>query len=185
MAEKAYINQSEITLIKGDITDQETDAIVNAANAFLQLGAGVAGAIREKGGPDIQKECDKIGGTPAGTAAITTGGLLKARWVIHAVGPRKGEGNEENKLSGATSNALRIAAERGLSSITFPAISTGIYGFPVDRCASIMLSVVAAFLRKSTQIREVRFCLWDDETYSVFQSKLQEMMQAAEEGRIQ
>ena len=135
-----------LRLIEGDITEQETDAIVNAANAGLQLGGGVAGAIRRKGGPRIQEECDRIGGTFVGGAVITTGGNLKARYVIHAVGPRMGEGDEDQKLENATRNSLKLADKHHLSSISFPAISTGIFGYPIDRCARIMLKTAKEYL---------------------------------------
>ena len=121
------INDTIIELIRGDITECETDAIVNAANDRLILGGGVAGAIRKKGGPAIQEECNKIGGTFVGGAVITTGGNLKAKYVIHAVGPQMGEGDEDNKLKNATVNSLKVADENGLKSIAFPAISTGIF----------------------------------------------------------
>ena len=114
---KVNINQSSIELIDGDITEQDTDAIVNAANAQLILGAGVAGAIKRKGGPKIQKECNEIRGTIVGGAVITSGGNLKARHVIHAVGPRMGEGDEDNKLKNATLNSLKVAEKKGLKSI--------------------------------------------------------------------
>src|SRR5512147_568686 len=110
-------------LVEGDITEMDTDAIVNAANAQLVLGGGVAGAIRRKGGPQIQAECDKIGGTFVGGAVITTGGKLKAKHVIHAVGPRMGEGDEDDKLKNATLNSLKVADENRLKSVAFPAIS--------------------------------------------------------------
>jgi len=141
------INRSTIELLEGDITEMDTDAIVNAANAALQLGGGVAGAIRRKGGPTIQAECDTVGGTFVGGAVITTGGNLKARHVIHAVGPRMGEGNEDEKLRNATLNSLKVADQRDLKSVAFPAISTGIFGFPVDRCAHIMLTTTIDYLR--------------------------------------
>ncbi|MCA9734380.1 macro domain-containing protein [candidate division KSB1 bacterium] len=166
--EKCKVNQSVISLVLGDITEQTTDAIVNAANSQLVLGAGVAGAIRSKGGPTIQQECDKIGGTPVGTAVITTGGNLSARFVIHAVGPMMGEGDEYPKLAGATRSSLEVALENKLKSLTFPAISTGIFGFPIDRCADIMLGETKKFLHEHTQLQEVRFCLWDKNAYEVF-----------------
>ncbi|NVM46547.1 MAG: macro domain-containing protein, partial [Candidatus Lokiarchaeota archaeon] len=122
------VKNSLIKLTQGDITDLATDAIVNAANAQLILGGGVAGAIRRKGGPIIQEECNKIGGTFVGGAVITTGGNLKAKHVIHAVGPRMGEGDEDNKLMNAVLNSLKLMDEHGLKSIAFPAISTGIFG---------------------------------------------------------
>lgn len=131
---KVDVAGRSLELIEGDITEMDTDAIVNAANDRLILGGGVAGAIARKGGPQIQAECDRIGGTFVGGAAITTGGRLKARHVIHAVGPRLGEGNEDEKLTNATRNSLKVADENGLESIAFPAISTGIFGFPIRRC---------------------------------------------------
>ena len=130
---KFNINNVVIELVEGDITELATDAIVNPANEFLQLGAGVAGAIRAKGGPTIQEECNKIGGTFVGGAVITTGGNLKAKHVIHAVGPRMGEGDEEQKLHNATLNSLKVTEDNNLSSIAFPAISTGIFGFPMRK----------------------------------------------------
>ena len=128
------IGDRTLELVEGDITEMETDAIVNAANDRLVLGGGVAGAIRRKGGPQIQAECDRIGGTFVGGAVLTTGGRLKARYVIHAVGPRMGEGNEDEKLRNATLNSLKLADEHGLKSLAFPAISAGIFGFPIQRC---------------------------------------------------
>ena len=175
---KWTINGKQLVLVQGDITEMDTDAIVNAANKDLILGAGVAGAIRTKGGPTIQKECNRLGGAPVGGAAITTGGDLKARYVIHAVGPRMGEGDEDRKLADATRNSLELANEKGLASITFPAISTGIFGFPKDRCARIMLSSVVETLKKEgTSLKEVVFCLWGEETMQVFQNEAEEMFQ--------
>ncbi|NUO81088.1 macro domain-containing protein [candidate division KSB1 bacterium] len=148
------------------------DAIVNAANSALQLGGGVAGAIRRKGGPAIQAECDKLGGTPVGTAVITTGGNLKARHVIHAVGPMMGEGDEDNKLRNATLNSLQLADQHQLKSMAFPALSTGIFGYPIDRCARIMLSTTADYLSGSTGLETVTFCLWGKEAFEVFEETL-------------
>ena len=144
------INQSIIELVQGDITEMETDAIVNAANAQLVMGGGVAGAIRKKGGPAIQEECNRIGGTHVGDAVITTGGNLRAKHVIHAVGPRMGEGDEDRKLKDATLNSLKIADQNHLVSISFPAISTGIFGYPLKRCARIMLSTSIEYLNGET-----------------------------------
>jgi len=166
------VNNSVIQLIKGDITEMETDAIVNAANAQLILGGGVAGAIRRKGGPTIQDECDKIGGTFVGGAVITIGGNLKARYVIHAVGPRMGEGDEDAKLKNATINSLKVADENKLRSIAFPAISTGIFGYPLDRCAEIMLSVTIDYLKSETGLKKVVFCLFDQIAFDIFQETL-------------
>src|SRR5688572_6289161 len=121
-------NARIIELVEGDITEQETDAIVNAANQHLQLGSGVAGAIRRKGGPSIQRECDDIGHCPVGDAVITTGGDLPARYVIHAVGPHGGDRDADEMLASATRNSLRVAEQSDLHSIAFPAISTGVFG---------------------------------------------------------
>ena len=166
------MKDSVLELIQGDITEMKTDAIVNAANAALQLGGGVAGAIRRKGGPKIQEECDKTGGTIVGGAVITTGGNLKAKYVIHAVGPRYGEGDEDRKLKNATLNSLKLADEHSLKSIAFPAVSAGIFGFPKDRCAQIMLSNVIEYLKGSTNLERVVFCLFDSETLHVFENEL-------------
>ena len=172
------IEGKKLVLLQGDITEMDTDAIVNAANKDLILGAGVAGAIRSKGGPTIQEECNRIGGALVGGAAITTGGDLKARYVIHAVGPRMGEGDEDRKLADATRNSLKLANEKGLASITFPAISTGIFGFPKDRCARIMLTTVAETLKKEdTSLKEVVFCLWGEETLQVFEETAKEIFE--------
>ena len=169
---KIQINNKTLELTEGDITELHTDAIVNAANASLILGAGVAGAIRAKGGPGIQEECNEIGGCPVGGAVITAGGNLKARFVIHAVGPRKGEGDEEEKLKNATLNSLKVANDNGLKSIGFPAISTGIFGFPIERCAEIMISNVIGYLQKETGLERVIFCLYGQDAFDVFRNVL-------------
>jgi O-acetyl-ADP-ribose deacetylase (regulator of RNase III) len=166
------IHQTELLLVNGDLTEQATDAIVNPANSELILGGGVAGAIRRKGGPKIQEECDKIGGTPVGTAVITTGGNLKARYVIHAVGPMMGEGDEDRKLRDATLNSLKVADQHKLKSISFPAISTGIFGYPLESCAQIMLVTTSGYLRGKTGLEKVAFCLWGDEAYQTFEETL-------------
>ncbi len=168
------IGNRTLELVEGDITEMDTDAIVNAANAQLVLGGGVAGAIRRKGGPRIQEECDRIGGTSVGGAVITTGGDLKARHVIHAVGPRMGEGNEDEKLRNATLNSLKVADEHGLKSIAFPAVSTGIFGFPIGRCAEIMLGAAVEHLRGKTGIERVVFCLFGWDSYEVFVQQLEQ-----------
>jgi O-acetyl-ADP-ribose deacetylase (regulator of RNase III) len=173
------INGKRLVLLQGDITEMDTDAIVNAANENLILGAGVAGAIRSKGGPTIQEECNQIGSARVGGAAITTGGNLKAGYVIHAVGPRMGEGDEDQKLADATRNSLHLANENGLTSITFPAVSTGIFGFPKERCARIMLTTVAETLKeKSISLMKVVFCLWGEETLEIFREAAEELFGA-------
>lgn len=171
------IEGKTIRLVQGDLTELDVDAIVNAANAHLVLGGGVAGAIRTKGGPSIQEECDRIGGTTVGQAVITGAGKLKARHVIHAVGPRMGEGDEDSKLSGATLNSLKRATENGLKSIAFPAVSTGIFGFPKERCARIMLDTVQQFLEhETTTLEVVLFCLWSKDDFDVFSRTLEVLL---------
>ncbi len=137
----------------------------------------MAGAIRRHGGPAIQRECDDIGGTPVGTAIITTGGNLKARYVIHAVGPRWGEGNEDDKLAKAVRNALKLADGKGLHSIAFPAISTGIFGFPKDRAAEVILSTTLDYLNtEKTNLRRIVFCLFDPTSLAIFQKVLNKLI---------
>jgi len=168
------IKNSLIKLVQGDITELDSDVIVNAANAQLIMGGGVAGAIRRKGGPSIQEECNQIGGTFVGGAVITTGGDLKARHVIHAVGPRMGEGKEDEKLKSATLNSLKLMDEQSLKTIAFPAISTGIYGYPIDRCATVMISIAKDYLAGETQIQEVIFCLYSTTDFEVFEKELKQ-----------
>ncbi|MCP4664237.1 MAG: macro domain-containing protein [bacterium] len=163
---------TQLELVEGDITDLEVEAVVNAANEQLQLGSGVAGAIREKGGPSIQDECNRIGGTPVGTAVITGGGNLRARHVIHAVGPRMGEGDEDRRLQSAIRASLALADRHGLKSIAMPAISTGVFGFPVNRCARILLTEVYRYLQGGTKIERVVVALWGDESFEIFKREL-------------
>lgn len=173
---KREIKGKIVELMQGDITEMDTDAIVNAANEQLILGGGVAGAIRKKGGPSIQEECNRIGGTTVGNAVVTGGGNLKAKYVIHAVGPRYGEGDEDRKLRNATWNSLLRATEKGCSSVAFPAISTGIFGFPKDRCARIMLKTVKEFLEaEETSLTRVVFCLFTSEDLSIFEEAMKEV----------
>lgn len=166
------VKSSKIKLVQGDISEVDTDVVVNAANAQLILGGGVAGAIRRKGGPKIQEECNKIGGTFVGSAVITTGGNLKAKYVIHAVGPRMGEGKEDEKLRIATINSLKLMDDKRLKTITFPAISTGIFGYPIDKCAKIMLTTTKEYITSNTQITEVIFCLYSKKDYEIFEKEL-------------
>jgi O-acetyl-ADP-ribose deacetylase (regulator of RNase III) len=167
------VSNSILELVQGDITELATDAIVNAANAQLQLGGGVAGAIRRKGGPEIQDHCNKLGPIRVGEAAITTAGNLKAKHVIHAVGPRMGEGDEDEKLKNATLNSLRLADDNNLVSIALPAISTGIFGYPINRCAKIMLKNTIDYLNGQTNLKKVVFCLYDKSAYDVFLNQLE------------
>jgi O-acetyl-ADP-ribose deacetylase (regulator of RNase III) len=172
---KYGVKSRVIELVQGDITEMDTDAIVNAANARLQLGGGVAGAIRRKGGPSIQKECNEHGPIHVGEAAITGGGNLKARYVIHAVGPMMGEGGEDDKLGNATLSSLRLADENGLKSIAFPAVSTGIFGYPIERCARIMLEAAIEHLKGRTTLEKVVFCLYGADSYGVFEEELKRL----------
>ncbi len=172
MSTDVRVNQTILELMLGDITDLDTDAIVNAANAALQMGGGVAGAIRQKGGPRIQEECNQIGGTHVGGAVMTTGGNLKARHVIHAVGPRQGDEHADEKLKEATLNSLKLADKHNLKGIAFPAISTGVFGFPKDRCATIMLSTTIAYLEGPTKLQKVIYCLYDQNTLDIFKETL-------------
>jgi len=171
---RVNINNCVLELLDGDIAEMQTEAVVNAANARLILGSGVAGAIRRKGGPQIQKECDKIGGTFVGGAVKTTAGNLKAKYVIHAVGPQMGEGDEDEKLKNATLNSLKLADKEAIKSISFPAISTGVFGFPIHRCAEIMLKTTIDYLKGQTNLEKVVFCLFGQESYEVFENQLKQ-----------
>ncbi len=171
---KVNIGNCVLELVGGDITEMQTDAIVNAANARLVLGGGVAGAIRRKGGPEIQEECNKIGGTFVGGAVKTGGGNLKAKYVIHAVGPRMGEANADEKLKNATLNSLKLADEETIKSISLPAISTGVFGFPIQRCAEIMLQTTIEYLKGQTGLEKVIFCLFGRDSYEVFANQLKQ-----------
>ncbi len=182
---KVEIGGRTLELVKGDITDLDVDCIVNAANSQLRLGGGVAGAIRRKGGPEIQRECNeiisRIGRVETGGAVITGGGKLKTRYVIHAVGPVYGEGEEDEKLRRATVNSLKLADEHRIRSIAFPAISTGYFGLPKDRCARNMLSAAISYIREGTSIERVIFCLYDDETFNIFKETLTKFISGDEE----
>jgi O-acetyl-ADP-ribose deacetylase (regulator of RNase III) len=166
--------KEKIQILQGDLAAQDADAIVNAANNDLQLGGGVAGAIRRKGGPAIQEECDRIGPIPLGEAAVTSagccagGGNLKARFVIHAASMRLGEPTSEPNLRASTRASLLRAKELGIRSIAFPAVGTGIAGFPMRRCAEVMLDEALAHLAGETSLQEVRFVLYDAAAYETF-----------------
>jgi O-acetyl-ADP-ribose deacetylase (regulator of RNase III) len=162
LAEKIVIQQ-------GDLTEMDVDAIVNAANNDLILGAGVAGAIRRKGGEEIQHECDAIGSIPVGYAAITSGGKLKARFVIHAASMLLGGKTNAESLRRSAAHSLKIANERGLKTIAFPAVGTGIAGFPMKDCAEIMLRETAEHLRGETSLEKVYFILFDEAAQGIFE----------------
>ncbi len=172
---KKISNGKELRLIKGDITERQVDAIVNAANSHLNHGGGVAGAIVRKGGAIIQEESDKIGFVPVGSAAITTAGKLPCKAVIHAVGPMMGEGNEDEKLKNALKNSLLLASEKNFKIISIPAISSGIFGFPKDRCASILVNESKKFLEENpgTSLETIEFCIFDDETLIHFKKQFE------------
>lgn len=162
-----------IGIVRGDLTESGADAIVNAANSYLQHGGGVAGAISRRGGPAIQEESNRIGYVEVGHCALTSGGNLKARYVIHAVGPRWGEGDEERKLRDAVVNTLSLASEKGFGSLSMPAISAGIFGFPKDRCAAIMVKETVDFVMGlETPLREINFYLMDRDIIRFFEKEL-------------
>src|SRR5215204_5309016 len=165
-------NDKIIRLIKGDITDQNVDVIVNPANSGLKHGGGVAGAIVRKGGKIIQRESDKIGFVPVGASVITTSGELPCQAIIHTVGPQMGEGNEDFKLSKSIHSSLSLASDNSYKSISIPAISAGIFGFPKDRCANILLDESMRFLQNNnTTLETIEFCIIDDETLFHFKRK--------------
>ena len=169
------IGSAVIRLVAADLTERDVDAIVNAANSRLQHGGGVAGAIVRKGGQVIQEESNAIGFVPVGSAAMTSAGKLKARQVIHAVGPMMGEGDEDNKLKHAITIVLRLASEKRLHSISVPAISAGIFGFPKDRCANILVGETAAFLKGAarTSLQLVDLCIVDAEAFDLFKKEIE------------
>jgi O-acetyl-ADP-ribose deacetylase len=161
-----------IQLSVGDLTESDADAIVNAANNDLILGGGVAGAIRRKGGETIQRECSEIGSIPIGGAAITGGGNLKARYVIHAASMQLGGSASAQAIRSSTAHSLRIASEKKLTSIAFPAIGTGIAGFPLRECAEIMLRETSKHLGGASSLKRVDFVLFDASALKVFQEAL-------------
>jgi len=159
-----------LILVHGDITEEKVDAIVNAANSHLKHGGGVAAAIARKGGSSIQKESDEIGFVKVGQAAITGGGNLPAKYVFHAVGPRWGEGDEDEKLKSAVLSSLQLGDEKKCASLSMPAISAGIFGFPKDRCAGILIHNIIEYLKSNSDstLEEVRICLYDQPTLDAF-----------------
>jgi len=167
------VGGKKLRLVQGDITEREVDAIVNAANSYLQHGGGVAGAIVRKGGQIIQEESDRIGFVPVGNAAVTIGGRLPAKFVIHTVGPRMGEGDEDNKLASAVRSSLLQASQRGLKSISVPAISSGIFGFPKDRCAMILVREAVRYIKENedSSLEIIEFCIHDDVTLGYFKKE--------------
>jgi O-acetyl-ADP-ribose deacetylase (regulator of RNase III) len=180
---RVQVNRAILELVEGDITAQDAEAIVNAANSSLLGGGGVDGAIHRAGGPEILAECRKLGGCATGDAKITTGGRLQARYVIHAVGPvyrRDGPGRAAELLSSAYRRSLEIAAEHGLQSVAFPSISTGAYGYPMDEAAPIALQTVIdqLHLQEGYGIQLVRFVLYGRQAYQTYQRALAELVKA-------
>lgn len=175
---KAQFNQTLIELAVGDITRENTDAIVNAANSRLAGGAGVDGAIHRAGGPDIMAQCRQIGGCPTGQAVITTGGRLAARYVIHTVGPiyRGGTYGEAQLLASAYENSLKLAVKKGLQSISFPAISCGIYGYPIHEAAHLALTTCVEFASKHKEIQLIRHVLFDQRTFDIFEQEFKKLI---------
>ncbi len=169
------IDGRTLRLVQGDITERDVDAIVNAANSYLQHGGGVAGAIVRKGGRVIQEESDRIGFVPVGHAAITGAGKLPSRYVIHAVGPRMGEGDEDSKLKSAVHSSLMLASGKGLKSISMPAISSGIFGFPKDRCAEILVKEALRYIEENpkSSLEVIEFCVYDDLTMEYFRKEFE------------
>lgn len=162
-----------LRLLVGDLTESTADAIVNAANSRLQHGGGVAGAIVRKGGVIIQEESNRIGYVPVGESALTTGGRLKARFVIHTVGPRWGGGDEEQKLRSAVRNTLKLANEKSFSHLAMPAISAGIFGFPKERCAQIIVETLVDFVSaQDATLKTIDICLMDLEIVAFFDRQL-------------
>ena len=172
------INKGMLSLVQGDITWEDTEVFVNAANSRLAGGAGVDGAIHQAGGPSIMDECRKIGGCPTGQAVITTGGALKAKYVIHTVGPiyRGGARGEANLLRSAYLESLKLASARKLKSIAFPAISTGVYSYPLAEAAHIALKTAVDYLGENEDIKIIRFVLFDRGTYDVFVEELRKIL---------
>ena len=178
-------NKKIIRLVKGDITERredDVDVIVNAANSYLKHGGGVAGVIVRKGGAVIQEESNKIGFVTVGSSVITTAGKLPFKAIIHTVGPRMGEGDEEIKLANAVKSSLTIASDKKFTSISMPAISSGIFGFPKDKCANILLHESRKFLEKdghNSSLETIEFCIINEETIDYFKKELADMKDGA------
>ena len=174
---KVEIGSSHIELVEGDIAKEETGAIVNAANSSLLGGGGVDGAIHRAGGPHILEECKKLDCCPTGEARITTGGNLKAKYVIHTVGPiyRSGSGGEAQLLANAYRNSLTVASQNSVKSVSFPSISTGAYGYPIGQAARVALGEVMSYLKEHSDIGLVRFVLFSSRDYAVYKEALTEL----------
>ena len=169
---KIHIGKGEITVVLGDIADQETDAIVNAANNHLWMGAGVAGAIKHKGGAVIEREAMAKGPIPVGTAVMTSAGALKAKHVIHAAVMGQDLRTNADLIEKVTRGSLWLAEQEGLGSLSLPALGTGVGGFSVFHCASVMIGVAIEFMIKATVLKEVRFVLYEQSTKDIFENEL-------------
>jgi O-acetyl-ADP-ribose deacetylase (regulator of RNase III) len=171
------VGSATLELVEGDITQQDTEAVVNAANAALRPGGGVDGAIHRAGGPAIEAECRRLGGCPTGEARITTGGNLKARYVIHTVGPvyRDGFHREPELLASCYRESLKLASAQGIKSLAFPSISTGVYGYPMADAAWVALKTVTDYLAQHPEIERVRFVLFGRAAYEVYEKALEEL----------
>ncbi|MGA2310318.1 MAG: O-acetyl-ADP-ribose deacetylase [Candidatus Bathyarchaeia archaeon] len=171
-----HVGNAKVCLVQGDITDMETDAVVNAANSSLMGGGGVDGAIHRRGGPSILEQCKRLrarewpGGLPTGKAAVTTGGNLKAKYVIHTVGPvwRGGNQREPELLAEAYRNSLKLAVSKGLKTVAFPSISTGAYGYPIEKASRIALGTVKSFLEREDNVDRVVFVLFSRDDLEVY-----------------
>ncbi len=172
------IGNSKLVIAVGDITEVNTDAIVNAANSSLLGGGGVDGAIHRCAGPDLLEACKKIGGCPAGNACITPGFNLPAKWIIHTVGPiyKNGLHGESEILASSFHSSLILADQYNIKKIAFPAISTGVYGYPMDSAADISLSTIAEYLRGKTSIKEVKIILFSQNYYNIFSNSLSQII---------
>jgi len=174
------VGKAKLELVQGDITQQDTEAIVNAANSSLLGGGGVDGAIHRAGGAQIDEECRKIGGCPPGEARITSGGRLKAKYVIHTVGPiyHGGRSGEAQTLANAYRNSLVLALQHGIKSLAFPSISTGAYGYPIAPAAAIALRTVTEYLQAHPEVELVRFVLFDQVAYDAYRQALDDLIPA-------
>ncbi len=171
------MGKTTLSLTRGDITEESVDAIVNAANSRLAGGGGVDGAIHRRGGPSIMEECRKIGGCPTGNAVATGGGRLRAKYVIHAVGPvyRGGKNGEPELLRSAYRHSLEVAKEKGCKSIAFPSISTGAYGYPIEEASRIAIETVIDFIEEKDWFELVRFVLFTDRDLDVYRKTLEDL----------
>ena len=178
------VGKSKLELVQGDITQQDTEAIVNAANPSLLGGGGVDGAIHRAGGPQILEECRKIGGCPPGEARITTGGRLKAKYVIHTVGPiyHGGQQGEAEILASAYRSSLELASERGIKTVAFPSISTGAYGYPIELAAPIALRTAMEYVRDHPEVELARFVLFGKSAYEAYEEALKDLLQSESAG---